>query len=133
MAQDSSGDRTDPVIPDRMFFRIGDVSEITGVDAHVLRFWESEFPALSPSKTPTGQRQYRRRDVETVLAIKRLLYEEKYTIPGARKALRERRRAERSPEPAPQAAPTESGSRDTATEFQEIRTKLQQILDLLKA
>lgn len=132
MAQDASGDRTDPVIPDRMFFRIGDVSEITGVDAHVLRFWESEFPALSPSKTPTGQRQYRRRDVETVLAIKRLLYEEKYTIPGARKALRERRRAERSPEPAPQAAPTETGSRDTAAEFQEIRTKLQQILDLLK-
>ena len=77
-----------PQIPDRLFFRIGDVSDLTGVETYVLRFWESEFPMLSPKKTSTGQRQYRRKDVETVLEIKRLLYDEGYTIAGARKAIR---------------------------------------------
>ena len=78
-----------PKIPDRLFFRIGDVSELTSVETYVLRFWESEFPILSPRKTSSGQRQYRRKDVATILEIKRLLYDEGYTIAGARKAIRE--------------------------------------------
>lgn len=84
-----------PQIPDRLFFRIGDVSELTGVETYVLRFWESEFPMLSPRKTSSGQRQYRRKDVETVLEIKRLLYAEGYTIAGARKAIREQTKRKR--------------------------------------
>ena len=79
-----------PKIPDRLFFRIGDVSQLTEIEAYVLRFWEGEFPSLSPKKTSSGQRQYRRKDVETVLEIKHLLYDEGYTIAGARKALRAR-------------------------------------------
>ena len=69
-------------IPDRLFFRIGDVAEVTGVEAYVLRYWETEFPALKPKKTSNGQRQYRRKDVELVLEIKRLLYDDGYTIAG---------------------------------------------------
>ena len=77
-------------IPNRLFFRIGDVADLAGVETHVLRFWESEFPRLSPKKTSTGQRQYRRKDVEAVLEIKRLLYDGGYTIAGARKVLRQK-------------------------------------------
>ena len=76
-----------PVIPDKLFFRIGEVSEIVGVEAYVLRYWESEFPALSPKKSSSGQRMFRRKDVELLLRIKQLLYEKKFTIDGARKAL----------------------------------------------
>ena len=75
-----------PAIPNRLFFRIGDVAELAGVETHVLRFWEAEFPRLSPKKTSTGQRQYRRKDVEAVLEIKRLLYNDRYTIAGARES-----------------------------------------------
>ncbi|HEV2177794.1 MAG TPA: MerR family transcriptional regulator [Terriglobia bacterium] len=74
-------------IPDKLYFRIGEVSELTHTKAYVLRYWETEFPALKPSKGATGQRLYRRRDVETVLEIKRLLYEQGFTIEGARKKL----------------------------------------------
>ncbi len=79
-------------IPDRTFFRIGDVAEIAGIRPHVLRYWESEFSEISPVKSTTGQRVYRRHDVETVLLIKRLLYTERYSIEGARQKLRELRR-----------------------------------------
>ncbi len=82
-------------IPNRLFFRIGDVAELAGVETHVLRFWESEFPRFSPKKTSTGQRQYRRKDVEAVLEIKRLLYDEGYTIAGARKVLRQKAKSKR--------------------------------------
>lgn len=116
--------RGEPEIPNRIFFKIGDVSRIAGVETHVLRFWESEFPTLEPRKTARGHRQYKRKDVEMVLAIKRLLYEEKYTIAGARKALRTRRR--RVPEPEGAARPM---SREG---LREIREQLQQILVLLR-
>jgi DNA-binding transcriptional MerR regulator len=76
-----------PVIPDRLYFKIGDVARICGVEAYVLRFWESQFPQLKPNKSGTGQRLYRRRDVELVLEIQRLLHKEGFTIPGARQAL----------------------------------------------
>ena len=84
-----------PTIPNRLFFRIGDVAELAGVETHVLRFWEAEFPRLSPKKTSTGQRQYRRKDVEAVLEIKRLLYDEGYTIAGARMVLRQKAKSKR--------------------------------------
>jgi len=74
-------------IPDKLFFKIGEVCDITGVQAHVLRYWETEFPQLAPQKNRAGQRVYRRRDVEVVLRIKELLYEEGYTIAGAKKRL----------------------------------------------
>jgi DNA-binding transcriptional MerR regulator len=74
-------------IPDKMFFRIGEVSQITGVKPYVLRYWESEFRLLRPNKNKSGQRVYRRRDVETVLEIKDLLHARKFTIAGAKKWL----------------------------------------------
>src|SRR5215467_5472064 len=78
-----------PEIPDKLFFRIGEVSQLVGVEPYVLRYWESEFPGLSPKKSNTGQRMFRRKDVELLLNIKQLLYEKKFTIEGARKALKE--------------------------------------------
>ena len=75
-------------IPDKLYFRIGEVARLCDVPAYVLRFWESEFPQLKPNKGGTGQRLFRRRDVEMALRIKRLLYDEGYTIPGARQLLK---------------------------------------------
>jgi DNA-binding transcriptional MerR regulator len=89
----ASAAQTTADIPDKSLFRIGEVSRLTGTKAFVLRFWESEFPTLQPVKSPTGQRLYRREDIETVFEIKRLLYEEGFTIAGARKHLAERNRA----------------------------------------
>ena len=75
------------VIPEKIFFKIGEVCDLVGVQAHVLRYWETEFPTLSPQKNRSGQRTYRRRDVETALRIKELLYDELFTIAGAKKKL----------------------------------------------
>jgi DNA-binding transcriptional MerR regulator len=84
---------SDPAsIPDKLYFRIGDVARLCGLPAYVLRFWETEFPQLKPNKGGTGQRLYRKRDVEVVVEIKRLLYDEGFTIPGARRLLAEKRR-----------------------------------------
>ena len=80
-----TGDRE---IPDKLYFRIGEVARLCEVPAYVLRFWESEFPQLKPNKGGTGQRLYRRRDVEMALRVKALLYDEGYTIPGARQLLK---------------------------------------------
>jgi DNA-binding transcriptional MerR regulator len=77
-----------PAIPDKLYFKIGEVSQLVGVEPYVLRYWESEFPGLSPRKSNTGQRMFRRKDVEMLLNIKQLLYEKKFTIEGARKALK---------------------------------------------
>ena len=74
-------------IPNKLFFKIGEVCEITDTQPYVLRYWESEFPALAPAKNSSGQRIYRRKDIETVLRIKQLLYEEGFTIAGAKKRL----------------------------------------------
>lgn len=91
-------------IPEKIFFKIGEVCDIVDVQAHVLRYWETEFPMLSPQKNRSGQRTYRRRDVEIALRIKELLYEDLYTIAGAKKRLqKEMREASRlkivKPEP----------------------------------
>ncbi|HEX8247595.1 MAG TPA: MerR family transcriptional regulator [Pyrinomonadaceae bacterium] len=75
------------VIPEKIFFKIGEVCDLVGVQAHVLRYWETEFPMLSPQKNRSGQRTYRRRDVEIALRIKELLYDELFTIAGAKKKL----------------------------------------------
>jgi DNA-binding transcriptional MerR regulator len=76
------------IIPDKLYFRIGEVATLAALPAYVLRFWETEFPQIKPTKGSTGQRMYRRRDVESVLQIKRLLYDEGYTIAGAREKLK---------------------------------------------
>ncbi len=87
-----------PTIPDRLYFKIGDVARICKIEPYVLRFWESQFPQLKPNKSGTGQRLYRKRDVEIAVEIKRLVYGEGYTLSGARQALGQARRSE------PQAA-----------------------------
>ncbi len=76
-------------IPEKSFFRIGEVSRLTATKPFVLRYWETEFPMLQPVKSPKGHRLYRRQDIETVFRIKRLLYDEGFTIAGARRHLRE--------------------------------------------
>jgi|SRR5580692_988370 DNA-binding transcriptional MerR regulator len=83
-------------IPDKLYFRIGDVARLAGIKPYVLRFWETEFPALGPKKSGTGHRLYRRKDVEMVLEIKRLLYEQRFTIEGARKFLETRAKTQAS-------------------------------------
>lgn len=80
------------VIPEKIYFKIGEVCELVDVQAHVLRYWETEFPQLTPQKNRSGQRSYRRKDVETALRIKELLYDEMYTIAGARKKLQHEQR-----------------------------------------
>jgi DNA-binding transcriptional MerR regulator len=117
-----------PEIPDKLYFKIGEVSELLGVEAYVLRYWESEFPVLSPKKSGTGHRLYRRKDVELLLRIKHLLYEKRFTIEGARQTLQSEGRA---PKPA------KTSKRVQAELFgedplPEIRRVLQEILLLLK-
>ncbi len=87
-----------PHIPDKLFFRIGEVSRIAGVPASVLRFWENEFPRIKPRRTDTGQRVYRRSDVELILTIKNLLYDQKFTIKGARQHLKSKSKADHQPD-----------------------------------
>jgi DNA-binding transcriptional MerR regulator len=81
-------------IPDKLYFRIGDVARLAGIKPYVLRFWETEFPTLGPKKSGTGHRLYRRKDVQLVFEIKTLLYEQRFTIEGARKHLEARAKAE---------------------------------------
>src|SRR3989338_4012667 len=88
-------------IPNKLYFRIGEVSDIVGVKPYVLRYWESEFPDIKPSKSKSGQRLYKRRDVETLLAIKTLLYEGSFTINGDRKRLKNRNNNEKPFESVP--------------------------------
>jgi DNA-binding transcriptional MerR regulator len=114
------------LIPDKLYFRIGEVAELCRLPAYVLRFWESEFPQLKPVKSSTGQRMYRRRDVENVLHIKKLLYEQGFTIAGARQQLRSEAKNEKGQAAIP--FPTQSPS-----EIQHIRQGLREILNLLSA
>src|SRR6202162_1702627 len=112
------------IIPDKLYFRIGEVARLCRLPAYVLRFWESEFSQLKPVKSSTGQRMYRRRDVESVLHIKQLLYEQGFTIVGARQQLR----SETKPEKGQAAIPFPAQS---AAEIQHIRQGLREILDML--
>src|ERR1700683_4630710 len=89
------------LIPDKLYFRIGEVAELCHLPAYVLRFWETEFPQLKPVKSSTGQRMYRRKDVENVVRIKRLLYEQVFTIAGAPQHLRAETKSDRKHPPLP--------------------------------
>jgi len=105
-------------LPDKLYFKIGEVAELTGVKQHVLRYWESEFPVIRPQKSKTNQRLYRRKDIEAVLAIKHLLYDRKFTIEGARRYLREEGVAEATPPPDPEAVAA-AARRETLAEVSE--------------
>jgi DNA-binding transcriptional MerR regulator len=117
-------------LAEERLYRIGEVCRLTDTKAFVLRYWETEFPMLQPVKSPKGHRLYRRQDIETVLAIKRLLYEEGFTIAGARRHL-----AEGQPQPA---APATVGSGSPAPAagdrrvLLELRDELREILTLLE-
>ena len=113
------------VIPDKLYFRIGEVSKLTQTKPYVLRFWETEFPTLKPAKSKSGHRLYRRQDVETVLEIKQLLYGKGFTISGARKflAIDSKARAE-------QQRPL-FGPGPDPSHFRAIRHELQSILTML--
>jgi DNA-binding transcriptional MerR regulator len=121
-----------PQIPDKLYFRIGEVARLCSVPAYVLRFWESEFPQLKPGKSGTGQRLYRRHEVEAALRIKTLLYSEGYTIPGARQALQQESHAKKAQkgEELPLArAGLEAPER--APRLSRLRSELREILGLL--
>ena len=114
------------IIPDKLYFRIGEVARLCRLPAYVLRFWETEFPQLKPVKSSTGQRMYRRRDVESVLHIKKLLYEDGFTIAGARGQLKEEARSERNQTalPFPMRSPVNVAH---------LRHELKEILHILSA
>jgi len=101
---------------DKRYFRIGEVSRIIGVEPYVLRYWESEFPQIRPNRADTNQRTYQKKDLEVIMEIKRLLYEEKLTIEGARQRLRQNKEGKDSTDRASLA---------------DIRTDLQEILKVL--
>jgi DNA-binding transcriptional MerR regulator len=120
----------DRSIPNKLFFKIGEVCELTDTQPYVLRYWESEFPSLAPAKNSSGQRIYRRRDIETVLRIKQLLYDEGFTIAGAKKRL-EAEQAGRTDTPVPNAPVSEDDK--TRVILTEVRDQLRGILTLLDA
>jgi len=124
-----------PEIPDKLYFRIGEVSRLAGIKPYVLRFWETEFSTLGPKKSGKGHRLYRRKDVELVLEIKRLLYEKRYTIEGARKYLDSRpREAHLKGSDGAKRIGRSQGDlfNDPAAAFEEIRKELNGILELLR-
>jgi len=115
---------TEILIPEKLYFRIGEVARLCRLPAYVLRFWETEFPQLKPIKSSTGQPMYRRKDVESVLRIKQLLYEQGFTIPGARQHLRAEVKSDTKQSPLP--FPARSNS-----ELKYIRQGLRDILTML--
>jgi len=114
------------IIPDKLYFRIGEVASLCRLPAYVLRFWETEFPQLRPVKSSSGQRMYRKRDVESVVRIKKLLYEDGFTIAGARVQLREETKSDRSQTALPFPM-------NPAVSVAHLRNELQQILHILSA
>jgi DNA-binding transcriptional MerR regulator len=141
------------VIPEKIYFRIGEVSALAKLPTYVLRFWETEFSQLRPSKSSTGQRMYRRRDVEFVMQIRKLLYEDGFTIAGARERMREEARVNRSQNHSASEAPNGAAnqavikalkgpqtglpfpmpvnSEQRKEELQSVRQQLCEVLDLL--
>jgi len=124
-----------PPIPDRLYFKIGDVARLCGVETYVLRFWEPQFPQLKPNKSGAGQRLYRRRDVEMALEVKRLVHTEGYTIAGARSVLEQSSRRHGSSQNAQAALPLDSDrSKNTdavAAGIGRARAELREIAALL--
>ena len=118
-------------VPKKLYYKIREACEIVGVEAHVLRFWESEFPALAPPKSKTGQRTYRPKDIELLLRIKKLLYEEGFTIPGARKRLGSGADEPESPSNTPENPKPETMEMPSLDRLQAVRLELEKILTLL--
>ena len=116
--------------PDKLFYKIGEVSKIVGVEPYVLRYWETEFSFLKPRKNKSGQRVYIKKDVETLLAIKRLLYQERYTIEGVRKRFGEGMRREPEPEVVPDKRMRSSQNPAEVIGF--LKKRLKEILEQLK-
>ena len=132
-------------IPDKLYFRIGEVARLAAIKPYVLRFWETEFPALDPKKSGTGHRLYRRKEVQLVLEIKRLLYEKRYTIEGARKFLESRSKhgdpaapasvgvSKKSAGKQSSSKPSQAGFFDVPSPLLEtVRNELLEIVELLK-
>ena len=124
------------IIPEKLYFKIGEVSQLVGVQPHVLRYWEKEVSAIRPGKTASNQRRYRRKDVEVFREIRRLLYEEKFTLAGARKRLINGERSDESPnerprveEPAPVEAAEPGQPAQMSLEFQDAAA-LERLLDI---
>lgn len=123
-----------PTIPDRLYFKIGDVARICGLETYVLRFWETQFPQLKPNKSGTGQRLYRRRDVELVLEINRLVHAEGYTLPGARQALEQAQSGHNAQGSLPLPGGAQRKRRDTtASIISQARAELREIASMLAA
>lgn len=116
-----------PEIPDKLYFKIGEVADLLGVEPYVLRYWETEFTQLTPKKSGTGHRLYRRKDVELLLKIKHLLYEKRFTIEGARQALQ-------SGAKQGKLRPVKRAQQELFSDerLPEIRRELTEILQLLK-
>lgn len=113
-----------PPIPDKLFFKIGEVAELAGIEQHVLRYWEEEIDSLKPKKNKSGQRLYQKRDVELIFEIKHLLYAEKFTVAGARKKLKQNKKKETQLDIA--------FDRENFVEWkEEIRQDLESILNIL--
>lgn len=128
MAEHGAKTGPSPEIPNKLYFRIGEVSRLLGVPPYVLRYWESEFPALAPKKSGAGHRLYRRKDVELLLEIKQLLYEKRFTIEGARKHLESRTKARR-----PASQPEQPGLFPVRpATLDDIRKELAALLEFLK-
>ena len=107
-------------IPEKLFFKIGEVAEIVQEEQHVLRYWETEFPSLAPNKSGGGQRLYTQREIDIILRIKQLLYSEGFTIAGAKKKLE-----------TEEVAPAPAASRDLTRALLDVKKELRGILDLL--
>ena len=122
-----------PDYPSKLYYSISEVAEITGVKAHVLRYWEGEFPSLKPRKTRTGSRRYRSQDIEEILGIKDLLYEQGFKIAGARKMLREQKK--KAPEPAAPAQPQMALAFESMSDPERVaflKSELREVLELVR-
>jgi DNA-binding transcriptional MerR regulator len=121
-------------LPNKLYFRIGEVAKILGVKPYVLRYWETEFSVLKPGKTPSRHRLYRKRDVETLLEIKRLLYEEGFTIAGAKKRIKENEKEESPQAPStPPVLPTLQDPLPSADNYRQLLHEVREELLALHA
>lgn len=123
-------------IPDKLYFKIGEVAKLIGVEPYVLRYWETEFPQITPVKSKTNQRLYKRHDVETIVAIRELLYDQKFTISGAKRKLKEIQRETRKHSDDSQIAldldPEESFNQPQSEFQNEVQNIIQEMDDFLK-
>jgi DNA-binding transcriptional MerR regulator len=123
-------------VAEKLYYRIGEACEIVGVEPHVLRYWETEFPSLAPPKNKAGQRTYRPKDIELLLTIRKLLYEEGFTIAGARKQLSRGTRSDRSPALSAGQTPVDTAPKPAppapAQRLNQVREELENILTLLE-